>query len=151
MRDAVEGVLTENYQHLQFSFDKSVSGGCSRKRPDTFIDVLTHAVFGEVDEEGHNTSEYCSCENMRMMKLMVDVAYRPIVFVRFNPDAFTDAKGQRHKSCFKKTKTDKLIIADKKELDMRIRVYIDRIRYHLENVPEIEVQVEYLFYDGFAL
>ena len=136
---------------MDYAFDKTVSGGCSARKPDTFIDPLTHAVFGEVDEEGHNTKEYCSCENKRMMSLMVDVAYRPIVFVRMNPDAFTDAKGQKHKSCFKKTKAGKLVVANQKSLDFRIRVYIERLRFHLENIPEKEVQVEHLFYDGFAI
>jgi hypothetical protein len=71
------------------------------------------------------------------------------VFIRVNPDA-VDNKGVRHKSCFAVTKkTGKLRVADQKELDFRVGVYVQRIQYHLDNVPEMDFQVEHLFYDGF--
>ena len=151
VREAVEGMLQEGYPHLEFSFDKSIAGGCSKKRPDTFIDALTHIVCGEVDEEAHNTAEYCSCENKRMMGIVQDNAFRPAAFIRLNPDAFTDSKGKKHKSCFKKTKSGKLVVADQKELDFRIKVYLDRLKHHLDNVPDKQVEIEHLFYDGFAV
>lgn len=151
IRDAVEEMMQRDCPHLAVTFDRQVNGGCSRKRPDTFIDALTHGVFGEVDEEQHNTTEYCSCENKRMMSLMEDIGMRPIVFIRLNPDAFTDATGKKHKSCFAISKSGKLVVSDKAALQARVDVYLSRIRYHLENVPSVEVQVEHLFYDGFAL
>ena len=131
--------------------DKAITKSCSKKRPDTFVDALTHVVFGEVDEEGHNTSEYCLCENKRTMALFADVGSRPCAFVRLNPDAFTDAKGVHHKSCFKKTKAGKLIVGNQKELDFRVGVYLQRLKFHLDNIAEMEFQVEHLFYDGFAV
>jgi len=150
VRDAIEALLRESYPHLQLTFDRKLQGGCSSKRPDLFIDALTHALFGELDEHQHHTSQYCSCENRRMMTLFTDAGNRPTVFIRMNPDAYTDHKGVRHGSCFKVSKkTGKLGVANRKELDFRIGVYVQRIQYHLDNVPEMEFQVEHLFYDGF--
>lgn len=86
-----------------------------------------------------------------MMGFMVDLGMRPIVFVRLNPDAFTDSLGRKHRSCFRVCKSGKLVVADQQQLDFRVGVYLDRIRYHLEHVPEVEVQVEHLFYNGFVV
>lgn len=56
-----------------------------------------------------------------------------------NPDAYTDHKGVRHGSCCKVSKkTGKLGVANRKELDFRIGVYVQRIQYHLDNVPEMD-------------
>jgi hypothetical protein len=88
--------------------------------------------------------------NKRMMILMQDTGLRPTVFIRLNPDAYVDSNGKKHESCFEVSKkTGKLLVRDQNELDFRIRVYLDRLRYHLDTVPEVEFQVEHLFYDGF--
>jgi len=149
VRDFIEPYLAKEFSQLTVSFDKPIAGGCSARRPDLFVDALTHCVFGEVDEEQHNTSEYCSCENKRMMVLMRDVGMRPCIYVRLNPDAYVDANGVRHPSPFKKTKTGKLVVADEKEWQTRLNLYRSRLEYHLMTVPEPELQVEHLFYDGF--
>ena len=147
----LKGVLADRYP--QFSsvarFDKTVDGGCSRRRPDAFVDVLTHVVMGEIDEEGHSTEEYCRCENKRMMQLMQDVGMRPIVIIRLNPDAFKDSNGIRQRSCFKRGKDGRLLIADNKRWQRRLDIFTQRFCYHLDNIPQSEVTAEHLFYDGF--
>jgi hypothetical protein len=149
VREFIEPYLAKEFPHLTLTFDKAITGGCSTRRPDTFVDALTHCVFGEVDEEGHNTQAYCLCENKRMMGFMQDVGMRPCVHVRLNPDGYVDATGVRHKSPFKKTKTGKLVLADPAEWQKRLDLYRSRLEYHLTHVPEQELQVEHLFYDGF--
>jgi len=61
-------------------FDKQ-TGGCSKMRPDVFIDKFTHVVIIECDENQHKDT---SCENKRTMELFQDFGNRPIVFIRFN-------------------------------------------------------------------
>lgn len=148
--EALKDLLLSKYPHLSSParFDKAIDGGCSRRRPDAFIDVFTHVVMGEIDEEGHNTSEYCSCENKRTMQLMQDVNMRPIVLIRLNPDAYRGENG-REASCFKRGKDGQLIIADKERWNRRLSLYLERISFHLDNVPSSEVTVEHLYYDGF--
>lgn len=75
---------------------------------------------------------------------------RPIVFVRFNPDAYVDATGGKHASCFKYHKqTGVPIVASKTVWGERLRVLKDRIMFHIDNIPECEVTVEHLYYNGF--
>ena len=50
------------------------------------LDLGYQVVVVEVDENAHVGY---SCENKRLMKLSKDVFHRPIVFIRFNPDAYT--------------------------------------------------------------
>ena len=120
------------------------------RRPDAFVDAFTHVVMGEIDEEGHNTEEYCSCENKRMMQLMQDVRMRPIVTIRLNPDAFTDNNGVRERSCFRRGKDGRLLIADSKRWQRRLDLFVERFCHHLDNIPQSEVTVEHLFCDGFV-
>ena len=65
--------------------DRSIYGGCSKRRPDIFIELLTHVLIIEVDENAHVSYDQL-CNNRRTMQLSEDVAHRPLVFIRFNPD-----------------------------------------------------------------
>ncbi|GAQ92190.1 hypothetical protein KFL_009420030 [Klebsormidium nitens] len=87
----------------EVTFDKRLQGGCSARRPDIFVDVYTHTVHSECDEDQHSASNY-SCDNKRLMELFQDAGNRPQVQLRFNPDGFTSADGEKHPSCFKYNK-----------------------------------------------
>lgn len=128
------------------SLDKPV-GGCSSKRPDLFIELLTHAVIVEVDEDQHRSKEYTSCDSAREVILFHDVAERPCVFLRFNPDAYTDKDNKKHKSCFKYNRNGICVLGDKKEFERRIDELFTQVRYHIEVVPEKSITKEYLYYD----
>ena len=79
--------LVKAFPSTAFVFDKVIDDGCSRRRPDVFIDLLTHVVIVECDETQHRGSSY-SCETRRTMELFEDVNRRPTVFIRFNPDTY---------------------------------------------------------------
>jgi len=146
----IDNLLKSDYDYLCVTFDKKVSDGCSKKRPDIAVDCLTHIVIIEVDENGHNSDEYCSCENKRMMQLFIDYGNRPIIFVRFNPDSYVNSKNEKIPSCFKKTKSTGLLqIAKMKMWDERLKVLTERIKFHLDNIPEQEINIEHLYYTGF--
>lgn len=130
----------------QMLFDKIV-GGCSKKRPDMMIDIFSHVVFIEIDEGGHNPNQY-PCENKRMMTLFEDVASRPIVVIRANPDAYWNAEKNRVPSCFEYNKRGLSVPRDKKALQARLDAVYDRLLHHVTNIPDKEVTVEYLYYDG---
>lgn len=138
--------LKENYKEL-FTFDKRISGGCSKKRPDAYIDLFTHVIVLENDENQHKNYEQV-CENKRMMEIFEDFANRPIVFIRFNPDAYIDEHGNKHPSSFKYHKTlDVPVIRDKNEWGNRLSVLKEIIDKWLLVIPEKEITTEYLFYD----
>ena len=131
-------------------FDRVINGGCSHKRPDVFIDQGSHVVFVEVDEDGHRNGYHCTCENKRMMQLFLDVGQRPVVFIRFNPDSYRDARDKKVPSCFTYHKQSGVpMILDEKIWNARLCVLRDRVLHHIEDVPEKHLTVEHLFYDGF--
>ena len=146
----INAMLSTEFPSYTPTYDRQVDGGCSKKRPDIFVDCYTHVIIGEIDEKGHNTDTYCVCESKRLMMLMQDFGMRPIIVIRLNPDAFVDHKHKKYRGCFEMDmKTGLLGLSDKKQWRFRMDVYLDRFRYHLQTVPSMEMTVDHLFYNGF--
>jgi len=103
--------------------DKAVNGGCSRKRPDGLIDLYTHSIIIEIDEEQHRGY---SCENKRSMQLFTDIGSRPIIFIRLNPDSYT-MNGKKMKGCFSLSKSTGELIPNEKEISERFNVLLETI------------------------
>ena len=136
--------LKKYYDSVILIFDKRVDNGCSLRRPDVRIECFTHTIIIECDENKH---QGYSCENKRIMELFQDLGNRPIIFLRFNPDSYTDAKsGNCIAGCFNKTTNINNSI-QRKEWNRRILCLKERIDYHLDNIPTKEVTVEHLFYE----
>lgn len=137
--------IKENFQET-FQFDKR-TGGCSQKRPDVYIDLYTHVLIVECDENQHKQYEDI-CENKRMMHLFEDFGNRPIVFIRFNPDGYIDEQGIKQPSCFKYHKQlDVPGIRDKTEWDNRLKCLKECIETGIRHIPEIEITTVHLFFD----
>ena len=85
--------ITKSFPDFTWVSDKKVQDGCSRRRPDLLLDMGSHIIIVEVDENKH-TAYDCSCENKRLMELSQDLQHRPIVFIRFNPDKYIDNNGK---------------------------------------------------------
>jgi len=125
-------------------FDKQ-TGGCSKRRPDCYIDKFTHIIIIECDENQHRDT---SCENKRTMELFHDFGNRPIVFIRFNPDKYINENSEKIPSGFKMHKTlDVPVIREPKEWQARLDLLKEYTNKHLITIPEKEVTNEYLFYD----
>jgi hypothetical protein len=90
--------VKKQFPELNWIADKIISGGCSKKRPDLILDLLYQVVIIEVDENQH-TDYDCSCQNKRTMQLSQDLAHRPIIFIRFNPDDYKK-DGKNITSCW---------------------------------------------------
>ena len=128
------------------TFNKQINGGCSKRRPDIFIDMLTHCVIIEIDEEQHKNYDII-CEIARLNELYTDLGDRPLILIRFNPDAYIK-NGKKILSSFKIHETLGVpIIADKKEWNMRMDVLTDIIEKHLNNIPTDPLTTEYVFYN----
>ena len=127
--------------------DKKVQDGCSRRRPDLLLDMGTHVIIVEVDENKHSGYD-CSCENKRLMELSQDLGHRPIVFIRFNPDGYTNDEGNKITSCWSHTKQGLMTIkkAKLKEWEERIEVLKNQIQYWIDNSTEKTVEIVELFY-----
>ncbi len=138
---AVIEKIKENFKDNEWKFDRVIKDGCSKKRPDCLLDMGSHIIIVEIDENKHNSYD-CSCENKRIMLLSIDVYHRPIVFLRFNPDA-----NDTSPSCWKiNSKTGISFIKNKEEWNLRISSLIDLIKYWKENVPEKLIEIIELYY-----
>ena len=107
----------------------------------------SHIIIVEIDENNH--TEYdCSCEHKRLMQISQDLQHRPIVFIRFNPDAYTNQDGILIKSCWGLNKLGVMqIVKNKqKEWEERIDVLKQQIQYWIDNPIDKTIEIVELFY-----
>jgi hypothetical protein len=141
----VREFIQQEFEQYNTIFDKTIRGGCSQKRPDAFIDMLVYSIIIEVDEGQHDRY---SCENKRMMELFQDLGQRPIVFIRFNPDKYINSENETVESCFKYHKQMGVPVIKNKTLwNNRLQELKSKISYHIANIPDKEITIEYLYYD----
>jgi len=141
--------IKKEFNNLNISYNKQIQSGCSKNRPDVFIDCLTHSVIIEVDEHQHKAKSYTpECEIQRVNNLFTDLADRPIIFIRFNPDSYTNKEGKMIKSCFEYTDNRELPKANK-TLQSRLKKLKKEIEKNINLVPNINITTIRLFYDGY--
>jgi hypothetical protein len=145
--NAVIGLIKEHFPDFTWVHDKRVEGGCSKRRPDLLLDLGTHVIIVEVDENRHNDYD-CSCEHKRLMEISRDLSHRNIVFIRFNPDEYTDSSGKTVKSCWRINKLGLMGIMKSKESEWQQRIHLlkEKIQYFVENPSEKMVEIIELFY-----
>ena len=137
--------LKKELPNKSLVFDKKIDHGCSRRRPDVFLDLYSHVIICEIDENQHGGYAEI-CENRRIMELSVDLAHRPIVFLRFNPDGYVRNK-IRVANPWKRTKTGVSLQGKYKEQwNERLYELCGRFKYWMENVPEKSVTTEHLYF-----
>ena len=122
--------------------DRRIDGGCSNKKPDFFIELLTHVIIIEVDENGHLSYDQ-SCENKRIMGLSEDIAHRPMVLIRFNPDKNSDGP-----SCWGVDGNGLAIVKKKQasEWQKRLVALTAAISFWITTIPDKTVELIKLFY-----
>jgi len=145
-KDVVDRILVA-FPDFIWVHDKRVQDGCSKRRPDLLLDLGTHIIIVEIDENKH--TEYdCSCENKRLMELSQDLNYRPIVFIRFNPDGYVDKDGKKITSCWISNFHGVVVIkkSKQKEWGERIDTLKQHIQYWIDNLSEKTIEIIELFY-----
>jgi hypothetical protein len=135
------------FPDVDWIWDRKISGGCSQRRPDLFLDMGTHIIIVEIDENKHDTYD-CSCENKRIMQISQDVGHRPIVFIRFNPDKYTDSNGNKITSCWALDGNNIMAIkkCKVKEWTERMNALNNQIQYWVDNKTNKTVETIPLFY-----
>ena len=139
--------ITQSFNAFDWVADKRVQDGCSRRRPDLLLDLGSHVIIVEVDENKH-TDYDCSCEHKRLMELSQDLGHRPIVFIRFNPDSYIDQDGATVRSCWKVNKLGVMQIMKTKQPEWthRIKCLKQQIQYWIDHPSEKTVEIVELFY-----
>ena len=134
--------IRQCFPELNVVNDRRINGGCSRRKPDFFIELLTHVLIIEVDEHAHLTYDQ-RCENRRMMELSEDIGHRPMVLIRFNPDGNSNGP-----SCWGVNDSGLAVVKKKRaaEWQERLSTLMATINYWLTTIPEKTVEVIKLFY-----
>ena len=137
--------IKQKFPNYDWVNDRRVVDGCSLKRPDLYCDFGSHIVVIEVDEDAHRGY---SCEEKRMFTIINDFGVRSTIFIRINPDKYTDEKTNRviPSPFVMKQDTGKLEVKNKKELDIRLNHLCDTIeRYSFEKEYKIFTLEELFF------
>ena len=142
----VTNYIKNKFPQYDWVADKRIKYGCSLKRPDMYCDFGSHIVVQETDESCHTGY---SCENKRMMEISKDFGHRPCIFIRFNPDKYTNSIGKNVPSCFVvKKDTGKLEVKNIKNWKNRLECLSDTIaKYGDTFVTDKTITVEQLFYN----
>jgi hypothetical protein len=114
--------------------------------PDLFLDLGSHVLVVEVDEDSHASYD-CSCENKRLMQLSEDVDHRPLVMIRFNPDSYTDPAGNLRSSCWARNGKGITVLCKARLPDWKARLamLVRTIKFWATHAPEKTVDVIELF------
>lgn len=137
------------FANFQWVHNQKINGGCSRRRPDIFLDLGYQVIIIEIDENQH--TEYDStCENRRIMELSQDVAHRPIVFIRFNPDDYLE-NNKKITSCWATNTRGMCIVKNTKKCEWNTRLgkLEENITYWTNptNISKKTIETIQLFYD----
>jgi hypothetical protein len=146
---AVCDFVIEKFSNVTWVSDKRIQDGCSRRRPDLLLDLGYQVIIVEVDENQHMDYD-CSCENKRLMELSKDVGHRNIVFIRFNPDDYTDRYNKKIKSCWSINKTNGLSVVNTKDgpqWKKRLQCLQQQVQYWIDNKTDKTIETVQLFYD----
>lgn len=145
---AVADFLKSNFPDITMTFDKKIEDGCSKRRPDCFIDMSNYTIVVEVDENQHVYYD-CLCENKRTMQLFQDTGDRPLYLIRFNPDDYLDENNTNTTSCWGTDKRGLCVVKKTKqnEWQSRLAVLKECLTSCINTPPTKEVDVIHLFYD----
>lgn len=136
--------IRETFPDLEILFNTTV-GGCSKRRPDIFIEQFTHSIIIEVDEDQHKSYD-TTCEIARLNELYTDLGDRPIKLIRFNPDSYIKNK-RKIPPLFKQDKKDNNLLLNNDEWAIRSTVLKSTIEKYTKITDDTTVKVEYLFFD----
>lgn len=139
--------IRDKFTELNIMFDKRIENGVSMRRPDVYIDLSSHVIIIEIDENQHSDYD-CICENKRTMELFIDAGSRHLTIIRFNPDSYFDMNGQHISSCWAFNEKGFCNIIDETNWVNRLTVLENTINSIIKEGNTREVNIINLFYDG---
>jgi hypothetical protein len=149
-KTVVDHIISE-FPDYEWIEDKQINGGFSACRPDLLLELKHQFLIIEIDENQH-AAYNCYCDNNRTVALAKDIRTKPVVFIRFNPDGYTNSEGDKIKSCWKSGARVVCSVPreNKKEWNYRLEVLIGEINYWLDKKNKTGKLIEtvQLFYDG---
>ena len=83
-----------------------------------------------------------------MCQLYQDSGYMNCIFIRFNPDGYTDKNGTKVASCFATNNSTKLLyVKNKKDWNQRLNKLQDVMFKSIKTIPKKSMDIIELFYN----
>jgi hypothetical protein len=148
---AVKDFIESKFPDYTWINDKRIQGGCSKRRPDLFLDMGFQVLMIEIDEHQH-TDYNCYSENERKLDLSKDIGGRPMVIIRFNPDEYFCSITQTTvKSCWTRHGTTGLVHVSRNnrtKWNQRLERLREQVEYWTQECNKTNKTVEevHLFY-----
>ena len=142
---SVVDFVLKSFSDFTWVTDKIISDGCSRRRPDLLVDLGHQIIIIEIDENQHNNY---SCENKRTMEISQDLGFRPIIFIRFNPDSYFDQQGRQVPSCWGLNKNGIIVIKNKQDYENRLTTLKQQIQFWYKTISNKTITTVELFYNS---
>jgi hypothetical protein len=146
----VRDYILTKFSQYTWICDKKITDGCSNRRPDILLDLGDKVLIIEVDENQHNNYDNI-CELVRITNISDDLNNRPIVLIRFNPDNYTDKYNTIIKSPWKINKNGYCVIHNQNEIDNRLTVLSNKIKYIVKSTYTDLLTIYKLFYNIFSI
>lgn len=144
---AVAALLQETFPAQTWIHDRRVADGCSYRRPDLLCDMGSHVVVVEIDEDQHSTYD-TTCENKRLMEISRDIGHRPLVLIRFNPDAYTDSSDVTIPGCWRVNGFGACTIVNDSEWALRTATLMATVKEWLDTPTDRTVTVLSLYFNA---
>ena len=148
--EEVVNYLKEHFEGIELITDKALIGDglCLKDRPDVLIHLNKHSIIVEIDEYQHKYYNLI-CDEARINRIQ-EALNRPIVIIRFNPDAYIE-NGKKIKSCFKDDKKTGLKTIPKNQeqnWNNRLAKLKETTLSFLEDYNDEPIRIVKLFYDN---
>ena len=113
---AVSNFVQNNFPSYNWIFNKTILNGTSLRRPDIYLELENRVLIVEVDENQHQSYD-CSCENKRLVQIFQDTKFKPLIFIRFNPDKYYNTTNKLVESPWKVQKDGFVKITENEEVN----------------------------------
>ena len=143
---AVEECVENAFGEYSWVKDKTIQDGCSKRRPDLFLDMGGYTIVIEIDENQHIDYD---CENKRVCQLFQDSGSRPMYIVRFNPDELKDVDGLDKPSCwgYDSHGRSRVKPSARNQWDDRLETLVTTIKRCIDVPPTKEIETIQLYFD----
>lgn len=145
---SVVDFIKSRFPDFDWSTDRKIEDGCSKRRPDMLLNLGYKVIIIEVDEYKHS-SYTVECETRRLNDISIDLDCRPIQMIRFNPDGYSTPEGAKVSSCWAINGITKLMTLKKTkvvEWENRLNTLESTIRADLDVSVDGIISITELFY-----
>lgn len=147
---AVADHIKTCFPEVSWACDTRPLDACSYRRPDMLLDMGSHVIIIEVDENQHKSYD-SSCDNKRLMEISKDIQHRPLILIRFNPDSYIDASNNKIASCWTYGKSGVMRIkhAYHDAWVKRLASLRSTVQYWISNIATKTIHIIQLYFDGY--